>query len=146
MVENGRRQRVRLMREDDYKATYGPLISLVSEKCTNDHAIDLALGQPMTEFRFVIALTFEKLNNRRARHLRAMVMSEEMLRNLPADCPRLDLDEHHTRFRTLQAIARQYRHPERFGVVKSGGRSAIADSICRRCIAGRCLRIFIPHS
>src|SRR5262245_16368357 len=32
VVENGRAQRVRLMREDDYKATYGPLISLVAEK------------------------------------------------------------------------------------------------------------------
>src|SRR5262249_15940613 len=31
VVENGRTQRVRLIREDDYKATYGPLISLVSE-------------------------------------------------------------------------------------------------------------------
>lgn len=36
VVENGRRQRIRLVREDDYRATYAPLISLVSEKCTND--------------------------------------------------------------------------------------------------------------
>src|SRR5215475_3603194 len=46
VVENGRSQRVRLVREDDYKATYGPLISLVSEKCNNDNALDLALGRP----------------------------------------------------------------------------------------------------
>jgi hypothetical protein len=119
VVENGRVQRVRLMREDDYKATYGPLISLVSEKCSNDNAIDLALGRPMDEFRFVVALTYEKLHNRRARHLRAMVVWEESLRNLPAESPVVDVPEHHTRFRTLQAIARQYaKHPERFGVVK----------------------------
>ena len=62
------------MREDDYRATYAPLISLISEKCTNDDSIDLALGRPMDEHRFVIALTFEQLNMRRARHLRAMVM------------------------------------------------------------------------
>ena len=80
--------RVRLIREDDYKATYGPLISLVSEKCNNDNAIDLALGRPMDEHRFVIALTFEKLHNRRARHLRAMVIWEEALRSLPPECPR----------------------------------------------------------
>src|SRR5712675_1232822 len=77
VVENGKSQRVRLIQEDDYRATYGPLISLVSEKCNNDNAIDLALGRPMEEYRFVIALTFEKLHNRRARHLRAMVVREE---------------------------------------------------------------------
>jgi hypothetical protein len=118
IVENGRSRRVRLQREDDYKATYGPLISLISEKCANDNAIDFALGRPMEEHRFVVALTFEKLNNRRARHLRAMVMWEQALLNLPAECPRVDFDEHKTRFRTLQAIARQYRaNPERFGIV-----------------------------
>ena len=118
IVENGKAQRVRLKREDDYKATYGPLISLISEKCANDNSIDLALGRPMDEYRFVIALTFEKLSNRRARHLRAMVMWEQTLLNLPAECPRVDFEEHKTRFRTLQAIARQYRaHPERFGIV-----------------------------
>ena len=42
-------QRVRLMKEDDYRATYSPLISLVGEKCTNDNSVDLALGRPMDE-------------------------------------------------------------------------------------------------
>jgi hypothetical protein len=119
ITENGQRQRVRLIREDDYRATYAPLISLVSEKCTNDDSIDLALGRPMDEHRFVIALTFEQLNSRRARHLRAMVMWEPALLNLPDEMPRVDFEEHKTRYRTLQAISRLYRkHPERFGVVK----------------------------
>jgi hypothetical protein len=118
VVENGKARRVRLEREDDYKATYGPLISLVSEKCTSNDSIDLALGRPMEEYRFVIALTYEKLSNRRARHLRAMVMWEQSLLNLPAEFPRFARKEHETRYRTLQSIARQYRaHPERFGVV-----------------------------
>src|SRR5262249_22419095 len=118
IVKDGKAQRVRLEREDDYKATYGPLISLVSEKCSNDTAIDLALGRPMDEYRFIIALTFEKLSNRRARHLRAMVMWEKALLSLPEECPRVEREEHKTRFRTLQAIARQYRqHPERFAIV-----------------------------
>jgi hypothetical protein len=119
VVKDGKAQRVRLQREDDYKAVYGPLISLVSEKCTSNDSIDLALGRPMDEYRFVIALTYEKLSDRRARHLRAMVMWEHSLLNLPAECPRFERKEHETRFRTLQVIARQYRaHPERFGVVK----------------------------
>ena len=119
VTANGKSQRIRLVREDEYRATYGPLISLVSEKCTNDDSIDLALGRPMEEHRFVIALTFEQLNMRRARHLRAMVILESMLLNLPAEMPRVDFEEHKQRFRTLQAIARIYRaHPERFGIVK----------------------------
>jgi hypothetical protein len=36
-----------LLREDDYKAVYTPLISLVSENCSNDNAVDLALGRAM---------------------------------------------------------------------------------------------------
>jgi hypothetical protein len=118
VVKDGKARRVRLLREDDYKATYGPLISLVSEKCSNNDSIDLALGRAMNEYRFVIALTYEQLSDRRARHLRAMVMWEESLLNLPAEFPRFERKEHETRYRTLQSIARQYRaHPERFGVV-----------------------------
>jgi hypothetical protein len=141
-VENGRLRRVRLEREDDYKAAYAPLISLVSETSSNDHAIDLALGRPMDEFRFVIALTFEKLSNRRARHLRAMVMWEEALLSLPAECPAVDFPEHRTRYRTLQEIAGQYRrNPERFGIVKiwrpKGSLAAAAGGPAALLVAGR---------
>jgi hypothetical protein len=119
ITENGRSRRVPLMREDDYRATYAPLISLISERCTNDDSLDLALGRPMDEFRFVIALTFEQLNSRRARHLRAMVMWEKALLELSEEMPRVEAEEHKTRYRTLLAIAKQYRaHPERFGIVK----------------------------
>jgi hypothetical protein len=119
VTENGRRRRVPMMREDDYRATYAPLISLISERCTNDDSLDLALGRPMNEFRFVIALTFEQLHSRRARHLRAMVMWERALLELSDEMPRVDVEEHKTRYRTLLAIAKQYReHPERFGIVK----------------------------
>src|SRR5262249_37491978 len=118
IVENGITRRVHFQPEDDYKATYGPLISLVSEKCTNDNAIDVALGRRMEEHRFVIALTFEQVSKQGARHLGAMVMYEASLLNLPAECPRVEKEEHKPRFRTLQTIARQYaRNPERFGIV-----------------------------
>jgi hypothetical protein len=48
-----------------------------------------------------------------------MVMLEDTLRGLPKDCPRVDIEEHKTRYRTLQAIARQYAaSPNCFGIVK----------------------------
>ena len=87
VVRDGRVQRVPLLRESNYKAIYGPLISLISEKCNNDNSIDLALGRPMDEFRFVIALTFEKLSERRARHLRAMVDVGRPARDASAGVP-----------------------------------------------------------
>ena len=117
--ENGRSERVRLIPDDDYRAAYAPLIALVAEKCTNGGSIDLAIGRPMEEHCFVIALTFEQLDRRRARHLRAMVMYEPALLTLPEELPEVDFEEHKTRYRTLLSIAKQYReHPERFGVVK----------------------------
>jgi hypothetical protein len=134
VTENGRSRRVPMMREDDYRATYAPLISLISERCTNDDSIDLALGRPMNEYRFVIALTYEQLHSRRARHLRAMVMWEKALLELSDDMPRVDVVEHETRYRTLLAIARQYReHPERFGIVKVWRpKSLIEETVAER--------------
>ena len=118
VTENGRRRRVPMMREDDYRATYAPLISLISERCTNDDLVDLALGRPMNEFRFVIALTFEQLHSRRARHLRAMVMWEKSARTARRDAARRgrgaqDALPHAARDREADRA-----HPERFGVVK----------------------------
>ena len=129
IMENGRTRRVPMMREDDYRATYAPLISLISERCTNDDSLDLALGRPMNEYRFVIALTFEQLHSRRARHLRAMVMWEKSLLELADEMPDVEVEEHKTRYRTLLAIARQYReHPERFGIVKVWRPKAATDA------------------
>ena len=48
-----------------------------------------------------------------------MVIWEPTLLNLPDEMPRVDVEEHKTRYRTLLAISRLYRaHPERFGIVK----------------------------
>ena len=127
--DNGREERVPMIRDDDYRATYAPLIALVAEKCTNEGAIDLAIGRRMEEHRFIIALTYEQLDRRRARHLRAMVVYEPTLLGLQDELPRVDYEEHKTRYRTLLAIAKQYRqHPERFGVVKMWRPRVLANS------------------
>lgn len=103
---------------DEYRATYDPLISLIAERCTNDGSIDLCLGRHMVEHRFVIALTFEQLNDLRSQHFRVMMIAERELISLPAHTD-VEREEHHNRFRTLQSIARQYKaSPQRFGIVK----------------------------
>jgi hypothetical protein len=119
IVENGQTRRIRLTPQEIYRATYAPLVSLISERVSSDNAIDLSVGRPVDEFNFVVALTYEQLNNRRARHLRAMVIYEPMLLGLSEQMPRVDHEEHETRYRTLLAISRHYKKsPERFGIVR----------------------------
>ena len=104
---------------DPYRVTYDPLISMVAERCTNNNSIDLALGVPMVEHRFVIALTFEKACDVRSQHFRAMMLNEVELLNFPTELATVEREEHKTRFDTLKAIAAQYKtNPERFGLVK----------------------------
>jgi hypothetical protein len=105
---------------DEYRAIYDPLISLIAEACTNSNSIDLALGRPMREHRFVVALTFEKLLGTRSQHFRALMMSEAEVAKFP---DHLDTSrwapELVARFETLRSVARMYReHPARFGIVK----------------------------
>src|SRR5688572_11312088 len=107
------------IREDDYRAMYAPLISLISEQCAHAGALEMAIDIERQEYRFVVALTFEQLNAHRTRRLRAMVMYEPMLLTLPDDCPEVEREESKTRYQTLLAIKRQYQtNPERFGVFK----------------------------
>jgi hypothetical protein len=59
-----------------------------------------------------------------------MVMHEPALLSLPERPPRVDFEEHKTRYRTLLSIARQYReHPERFGVVQMWRAKAVSSVI-----------------
>jgi hypothetical protein len=101
------------------RAIYDPLINLIAEACTNSNSIDLAIGVPVKEHRFVVALTFEKLCHVRSQHFRAMVIYEPELRAFPDELERHERPETRTRFLTLREVARQYRlHPEQFGMVK----------------------------
>jgi hypothetical protein len=117
---------------EDYNHTYDPIVSMIAASCSNEGAIDLALGRPVAEHRFVVALTYEKIKDRRMRHFRAMVVLEtEIGAFLEEPGPRLRRPEHTTRLQTLRCIARQYQaHPERFGVV-SVWRPAAANASMR---------------
>jgi hypothetical protein len=110
------------VREKDVRALYDPLINLIAAACTNSGSVDLAIGAPVTEHRFVVALTFEKLCNVRSQHFRAMVVYEPELRAFPdiGDMrPETRVGAQQTRFISLSEVARQYRmHPERFGVIR----------------------------
>jgi hypothetical protein len=119
---------------DDYNKTYDPIVSMIAASCSNEGAIDLALGRPVTEHRFVVALTYEKVKDRRMRHFRAMVILEtEIAAFLEEPGPRLRRPEHATRLATLRCIAHQYNaHPERFGTVSIWRPAAAGASVALR--------------
>jgi hypothetical protein len=67
----------------------------------------------------VLALTYEKNIPGRDQHFRCMMVWEEALKALPADCPPVDHATYRTRHRTLCLIAAHYaRAPDHFGIVK----------------------------
>lgn len=113
------RRAVKARKTDDTRLIYGPLISMIAESCSNEGCIDLSLGRPMREHRFVVALTYEPLADVRLRHFRVMVLLEDEIRRFPTEMPKVDWPHYQTRFRTLQAVAAQYRAaPHLFGIVK----------------------------
>jgi hypothetical protein len=115
-----------------YEAVYNPLISEVSEKTNNIFSFMAAVGFPMREFRFVLALTYEKGIPDRDQHFRCMMVSEEALKRLPKECPPVDHGTYRTRFRTLACIAAQYAvRPEHFGVIKLWVPEVWADQVSR---------------
>lgn len=59
--------------------------------------------------RYVIYLTCESAPNIRQRKIRAMLIKESLLLNLPEETPKFESPHHDTRWRTLQALAKEYR-------------------------------------
>lgn len=113
------KRRVEVKRESDYSIIYNPVISLIAERFTNAGSLAMALKKPVKEYSFVLALTFEKVPDVRARHFRIMMINEDELLALPDKFPKLSRPEHGTRYKTLLSIRDQYKaKPEHFGVLK----------------------------
>lgn len=113
--EEGRKRRV-----DAYRVLYDPIVSMVAERCSNDGSIDLALGKTMRRHRFVLALTYEPIQDGRLRHLRVMMVLEDELEEIAREDREVVLarPQHAQRLATLRSIARLWRtHPDRLGVV-----------------------------
>lgn len=73
------------------------------------------MGAPVTTAVYLVALTCENAGDMRTRKIRAMVTKKSLLTNLPAEMPKLESPNHHTRWETLQFLATEYtRNPQRF--------------------------------
>jgi hypothetical protein len=112
-------------RHNEYRKTYDRIVNKIAAYITNQNSLDYSLGLHFVPHRYVVALTFERLRDRRAQHFRVMVINERELLDFPQDGVSVMRPEHETRLRTLRAIARQYKeeharnpdHPERFGIL-----------------------------
>lgn len=73
------------------------------------------LGLPVTTAQFVLCLTRERAGGIRIQKVRAMLIQKSTLFNLPDALPRLENENHVTRFETLKSLARLYpTHTDQF--------------------------------
>jgi hypothetical protein len=72
-------------------------------------------GLPVHSARYLVCLTREAEGDVRTQKIRAMLIRKELLRELPAEMPRLEQPHHRTRWQTLQVLAETYHNdPDHF--------------------------------
>ncbi|HEX3654348.1 MAG TPA: hypothetical protein VHV55_01005 [Pirellulales bacterium] len=100
--------------QDDNWFLLNAVLNEVSEKLAEGH-VRRDMGLPTHTQRYVLALTYECAGAMRTRKVRAMMIKQSTLLNLPQEMPLLEHERHQTRFQTLQVIAAEYaRQPGRF--------------------------------
>ncbi|MBX3444100.1 MAG: hypothetical protein KF774_16975 [Planctomyces sp.] len=83
------------------------VLNEIAEKFA-DGQVRRALGQPVQCGRFLVCLTHESAGALKTRKIRALMISKEVLKNLPAETPQFDSPHHITRWKTLQTMQAAY--------------------------------------
>ena len=100
--------------DDDTWYLLNAVLNEISECFALGH-VKRDMGADVVSERYLTALTYERAGAMRTHKVRAMVIKKETLLNLPAELPKLESENHRTRFRTLQKLAEEYRvRPGRF--------------------------------
>lgn len=100
--------------EDDYWFFLNASLNELSEKFAFGF-LKRDTGVTAQSVRYVLCLTNEVDGNIRTRKIRAMLIRRELLDKLPEEMPRLESQNHKTRWATLQAMARKRQsHPYMF--------------------------------
>lgn len=104
--------------EKDYWYYLNAVLNELSEQFAQG-ALREDLGLPVTCAEYVICLTSEADANIRMRKIRALIIRKSLLEALPEKCPKVDREQHQTRWRTLQKLAAAYeKSPHRFLTVE----------------------------
>ena len=100
--------------KEEYWFYLNAVLNEVAEKFSVGQ-IKRDLGLPVTGERYVICLTNEKSGEMKTRKLRAMLIQQKLLTQLPTEPPKLESPHHATRWQTLNQLAAEYhKNPHRF--------------------------------
>lgn len=100
-------------REDNWDFL-NAILNEVSEKFAAG-LIRRDLGASVVQGTYLICLTCEAAGQLRQRKIRAMVIQQQVLENLPEQIPQFESPHHTTRWDTLQKLSKSWRQtPERF--------------------------------
>ncbi|MCA9090771.1 MAG: hypothetical protein KDA90_19285 [Planctomycetaceae bacterium] len=106
------------LKKEDYWYYLNAVLNEISEKFAEGPMLR-AMGQQVQCQKFTICLTSEADGNLRMRKVRAMVIGETLLSNLPEEPPRFESPHHDTRWKTLkQLAAARTKSPEKFLTVE----------------------------
>lgn len=100
--------------KDDAWYFLNAVLNELSEQFALGH-IRKDIGVAVQTELYLICLTCEQFGELRTRKIRAMVIRNSLLTNLPKEMPKLTASHHTTRWATLQFMAAEYaRNPWRF--------------------------------
>ena len=101
--------------KDDYWFYLNSVLNEISEQFAEGQ-LRRDMGLPVTTRKYMICLTCECAGDVRTRKIRAMVISKEVLENIPAsEPPILEHARHQTRWETLKILATEYvKNPHQF--------------------------------
>ena len=94
--------------EDDYWYYLNAVLNEIAEKFAEGQ-IRRDLGLPVEVGTYLICLTCEKAGAVRTQKVRAMLVSESLLSNLPEKTPTFESPNHSTRWETLQFLAKTWK-------------------------------------
>ncbi|MEM1227683.1 MAG: hypothetical protein AAGJ40_18440 [Planctomycetota bacterium] len=90
------------------------VLNEVSERFAEGH-MKHAVGADVTEEQFLIALTCERAGRVRTQKIRALLMKQSFLENLPEDEPSYESPNHAKRWESMQFLAEQWQiSPDHF--------------------------------
>ncbi|MCA8995494.1 MAG: hypothetical protein KDA80_00840 [Planctomycetaceae bacterium] len=94
--------------KEDYWYYLNAVLNEISERFCNG-TLKREMGQAVQCETYVIYLTCESAPNLRQRKIRAMMIRESLLLNLPEELPKLESPTHDTRWNTLRWLAKDYQ-------------------------------------
>jgi hypothetical protein len=94
--------------QDDYWFYLNPVLNELSEQFSLG-MLRRDMGLPVERGAYLIALTSERAGEVRTQKIRAMVIHQTLLENLPEEEPEYESQNHATRWKTLQSLAKLYK-------------------------------------